>query len=93
MGIYVPILPESDWNNLYQQHLKSAEWAAKRQARLEMDSHACQCCGATERLEVHHRNYDRFLNENVRRDLITLCHDCHVAVHREKANQKRRKRK
>jgi 5-methylcytosine-specific restriction endonuclease McrA len=94
MGVYIPFLPPSDWNRIYDAHIASEAWEQKRKARLKIDDYTCQRCGATGVvLDVHHKAYDRVPNENIHHDLITLCHDCHVAVHREKANQKRRKRK
>lgn len=67
----------------YQAHLASPNWRLKRQARLEIDRHRCQTClhdGSQWRLEVHHRTYDRLGDEDVLRDLITLCSSCHEAV-------------
>lgn len=67
----------------YREHLSSPSWLAKRQARLEIDGHRCQTClhdGSQWRLEVHHKTYERLGNEDVLRDLITLCSQCHEAV-------------
>jgi hypothetical protein len=35
----------------------------------------CQMCGATERLERHHSDYDKPL------EIMTLCHRCHTILH------------
>ena len=54
-------------------YYKSPGWAAKRNERLRIDGYKCAKCGFTRALEVHHINYERFGDEDVGRDLITLC--------------------
>jgi len=93
MGANTPYLPKIDWDREYGNYMKSEEWATKRQQRLKIDGYHCQLCGSSKNLEIHHLTYIRTPYFERMKDLITLCHDCHVAVHREKANQKRRKRK
>lgn len=70
-------------NPTYGQLLSTPEWNFKRQEILERDNHQCQRCGATAKLQVHHRyyiaprlpwNYPDFA-------LITLCDSCHEAEH------------
>ena len=66
----------------YEAYLKGPVWARLREQRLEIDRCKCRTCGAWERLEVHHVRYPQVLGqENVGLDLITLCRDCHIAVH------------
>ena len=67
----------------YERYMQSAEWAAKRAARLEIDNHRCRTCGHTGEqwpLQVHHVTYERLGNEDVENDLITLCASCHEAI-------------
>jgi hypothetical protein len=67
----------------YNRYIASHRWACKRAARLEIDGHRCQTClhdGTLWRLEVHHKTYERFEDEDVERDLITLCCQCHEAI-------------
>lgn len=71
----------------YDRYMKSQEWQAKRQQRLEIDSHVCVMCGRPEAkckngLQVHHISYKRLGNESVYADLITLCPRCHRMIHR-----------
>jgi phage terminase large subunit GpA-like protein len=40
----------------------------------------CAACGATDRLQVHHRSYERFTQEHDD-DLRVLCVKCHGFVH------------
>ena len=46
-----------------------------------IEEHGCICaeCGATEDIEVHHRDADRSNNEL--KNLIPLCQTCHRHVH------------
>lgn len=64
---------------LYERYMKSSAWFAKRKLVIERDGHRCQTCHSTERLEVHHATYERLSHEDLS-DLITLCHDCHMAI-------------
>lgn len=69
--------------DLYARHISSHAWACKRDERLAIDGNKCQTClhdGSLWRLEVHHKTYERLGDENVLRDLITLCVSCHEAV-------------
>ena len=65
-------------------YYKSPLWAAKRNERLRIDGYRCAKCGFTRALEVHHINYDRLYNEDVSRDLITLCKKCHNEIETQK---------
>ena len=67
-----------------KEYYNSAEWAKKRSERLKIDDYRCQRCGFTRALEVHHLNYERLGNEDVARDLITLCKKCHSEVEAQK---------
>ena len=60
----------------YYQYLQSDAWQEKRRRALEIADHACQVCESTERLEVHHRTYERLGHERMS-DLTVLCHVCH----------------
>ena len=68
---------------------RSKKWGKVREYILIRDKYKCQRCGETGALEVHHKihltegNIDDAnitLNEN---NLVTLCRDCHFAVHEE----------
>jgi hypothetical protein len=49
----------------------------------------CQRCGATEELEVHHRDRDREKNDV--ENLEVLCHGCHADEHQEERAERARK--
>jgi len=50
-----------------------------REKCLQEKGEKCSECGATEDIEVHHIDGDRWNNRL--ENLIPLCHDCHQAVH------------
>ena len=72
-------------NNDYLQYLQTPEWKKRHEQRLKIDGYQCQCCGSrgTRRnpLNVHHYNYLTKGNEDVYRDLVTLCRSCHAGMH------------
>lgn len=72
--------------NKYEQYLLSEAWKQKRKQRLKIDNYKCQMCGCTgtmnNRLTVHHFTYHNLFNEDVEKDLVTLCQVCHKSVHR-----------
>jgi hypothetical protein len=67
-----------------KEYYQSSKWAEKRNARLKIDGFKCAKCGFTRALEVHHINYERFGDEDVHRDLITLCKKCHHKIEDQK---------
>ena len=65
----------------YAEYMQSECWRLKRGQRLWIDKKKCRTCHSTEKLEVHHANYNKPLgDENVEDDLITLCEKCHDAI-------------
>ena len=70
----------------YQHYLESDEWKEIRNKRLMIDGFVCQSCGSRgtsqNPLQIHHFSYKRPLGqENVYRDLVTLCKACHSTLH------------
>jgi len=65
----------------YAEYLKTAHWQRVRALALEQAGHVCDLCGHDDRLEVHHRTYERVGMER-QSDLIVLCYDCHRDFHR-----------
>lgn len=61
-------------------YLKSSIWSQKRNQILERDYYACTSCGRHTSLNVHHIRYTNIFNEQPA-DLLTLCSDCHTALH------------
>lgn len=68
-------------NSKFGNYYGSEEWKKTRKRILGRDEQRCQACGAAAEC-VHHIVYDRLGAENDL-DLISLCHSCHDAIHRE----------
>ena len=66
----------------YSEYLRSDWWLFVSTARKRIDGYKCAVCGSREKLNVHHRHYNSLRQENVKRDLVTLCHRCHACLHR-----------
>ena len=71
----------------YTNYMRSITWRIKRQMAFAYYGKTCVLCGATSRLQVHHRTYKRLGHERLT-DLIVLCGTCHKRHH----NTQRRKR-
>lgn len=58
-----------------------SDWQQKRKEALERDGFACQDCGDTENLHVHHiqprRTFDETEEANKLQNLVVLCQTCH----------------
>lgn len=54
---------------------KTRAWQMAIVKKDELRKSACELCGATDRLHMHHPDYSKPL------DVITLCQPCHVTVH------------
>ena len=64
----------------YQTYLRSPEWKAKRQEKLDSCQNKCECEGGCcrEATQIHHLHYDTLGNESLG-DLQALCAKCHMA--------------
>ena len=57
-------------------------WSSHREAILNRDNYTCQICGKKNtRLEVHHVIFRSQGGTDDENNLITLCEDCHSAIH------------
>lgn len=70
----------------YKRYMRSREWDATRQQRLDIDEHCCAMCGRPEvkcrnGLQVHHITYQRLGHEDIYNDLVSLCPGCHKKIH------------
>lgn len=70
--------------NEYRKYLKSKHWIEIRRERKRIDGNSCYLCGKRKQLNVHHLNYNSVGNEDVQKDLVTLCKECHRMLHRVK---------
>jgi len=62
--------------------LDPKSYESLRQHVLRRDGWRCQSCGAMSTLEVHHQSFRSHAGEDSDENLITLCANCHNAVHR-----------
>lgn len=71
--------------NDYNEYLKSDEWRRKAQARAQIDRYMCCMCGCRgtqlNPLQAHHVSYRNIYHEDISKDILTLCRNCHKAVH------------
>lgn len=69
----------------YDLYLLTSTWREKADKRLGIDKYKCQMCGCEgtpqNPLQVHHLTYHNIYNENIDKDLVTLCKVCHTHVH------------
>lgn len=65
----------------YADYLKSEAWNVRRQWKLDSAGHRCQVCNSSDKLQVHHRTYDR-IGQEKEFDLVVLCDNCHEIYHK-----------
>lgn len=66
----------------YSKYLKSEHWIETREKRIEIDNHRCYVCGKKSNLNVHHIQYRNLGHEDINNDLVTLCKQCHLMLHK-----------
>jgi 5-methylcytosine-specific restriction endonuclease McrA len=64
----------------YVDYLRSEHWRALRANALQAYDFRCAICNSGNRLQVHHRTYERLAHE-LPRDVIVLCYACHKLFH------------
>ena len=64
----------------YRSYIRSPAWFERRRKHLVKHGGQCKACGATEKIHLHHKTYDR-LGAERDGDLVALCETCHKAVH------------
>ena len=71
-----------EWFKKHDEYLRSETWAKKREMALLRDKGVCQGCFFKKASEVHHLTYSNWSDELIFQ-LVSLCRDCHVKVHRK----------
>ena len=89
--MYPPFLPQTRQVKImnsteYNEFLKTDTWKQIARKRAAIDGYRCCMCGSigtmNNPLQVHHVTYRHIGgNEDVYRDLVTLCRSCHRSVH------------
>jgi len=67
----------------YEEYISSVSWSNLRKEALERDGFRCRFCnegGAEVPLEVHHRDYPKYWDEDCLDNLTTLCRNCHHII-------------
>ena len=80
-----PFIPD-DKKELYALYIKSYAWKSKKKQRKLIDGNRCanfHLLAVYDNLQVHHLTYKRLGDEDVKRDLITLCRKCHNKAHKK----------
>ena len=79
-------------NREYNEYLQSPEWKEKRRLKAEEQNYTCEICHKIVRkgFHVHHKTYSRFMNESLS-DLMFLCEDCHMKLHKKREERKKKK--
>ena len=83
-----------DERDEYSKLLQDERWKEKRRKIISRDRCRCTWCGSDSNLQVHHKYYEKFPNNEFvdlwdypDETLVTLCEKCH-----EKAHEKYRTR-
>ena len=64
----------------YNDYLMTRHWQLFRGEALKFYNNRCVVCGSTEKLCVHHNNYDNRGRETFN-DVIVVCDSCHKKIH------------
>lgn len=65
---------------IQDKYYATQHWKATAKKRKAFDEFNCVQCHIADRLETHHWRYNLFA-EDVALDLVTLCNQCHQAIH------------
>ena len=65
-------------SEFYENYMKSPEWEEKKRQRMEIDHRSIEHCRT---MQVHHVTYRNLGDEDVMRDLCTVCGSCHKKLH------------
>jgi 5-methylcytosine-specific restriction endonuclease McrA len=64
-----------------RKRLAAEEYQQLQLNILQRDHWQCQFCGRSTNLEVHHISFRSQSGADDEKNLITLCHACHLAIH------------
>jgi len=74
----------------YEVYLMSTHWKQFRLKILKGWDYRCCWCNSPEKLDVHHRTYERLGKERLN-DCVVLCHECHKMADRARQRAKTNK--
>ncbi len=64
----------------FSEYRLTPEWRSRRNRVLLRAGNRCELCFASERLDAHHKTYERY-GQELLSDLIALCRTCHERHH------------
>lgn len=70
------------WDNKIKDGESNGKWVRYRQLAFRHHGEKCIVCGFNKIVEVHHLDHDR--NNNVKENLVPLCPNHHMMIHRSK---------
>ena len=79
-NIWHAILTENR-NDNYKIYLKSKAWDETREKFFEKVGRQCICGDSA--TQVHHKTYENLGKEDILKDLVGLCNDCHRDFHKK----------
>jgi hypothetical protein len=79
-----------EWREKYNERINSEAWRDLKRGIISERGEACERCGTTGTLHLHHKNYERLGCERTD-DLELLCPGCHADADEERAKAGRRR--
>jgi hypothetical protein len=64
----------------YYEYIVSPEWRTRSIAVCTSRGSKCEVCGSKEKIQVHHRSYER-MGQETEEDLEVVCKSCHELIH------------
>ena len=82
------------YSEKYMEYLQSEEWKKKRIRKALEQNFTCEICGGVFHtgFNIHHKTYKNLGHEPLK-DLMFLCENCHMELHRKKDLEKKNKPK
>tara|TARA_R110000824_G_scaffold387601_1_gene582948 strand:+ start:110 stop:643 length:534 start_codon:yes stop_codon:yes gene_type:complete len=77
------LLISRHYKKVYHSYLNTKEWHDKRNKMLKYANYKCSRCENTEKLQIHHLNYNTIGEESLS-DLEVVCVSCHKIIHKIK---------
>jgi RNA-directed DNA polymerase len=74
-------VPLPDRKQLWRGHSEQSAYAVERLKRMEQVGHKCEVCGATMRLQAHHRKPQQEDGNHTTINLQILCETCHIKTY------------
>lgn len=71
---------KKDFDNNYEEYLKSPGWLKKRNQVLKRCNYLCEGCRINKAIAVHHLTYNNIYKEFLF-ELVGICKNCHEKIH------------